>query len=195
MWPRLLRSPAGTIAALAALAGCGSAALVVFLVRVGPGILVPFAGAAGCAILYAVQPFPGSYLATAAVPSLITGGTMYALTGKWDAPSLYAGIPVCLVSVGVILTYRSAYRGGTRREGGKVAAVLCYAGSLASVAVLAAIGVFRWTSLPVILPGAALAGLAWKLFERNSSDPVPATAAGVILHASVSLLLAILLLV
>jgi hypothetical protein len=193
VWPWLLKSPPRGGFAFALLGACGAAVLAILFVQIGPGILVLVGIAAACALLYAFQPFPGAFLATSLVPALITGGTFYALSGGWDATAFLAGLPICLVSVGVILTYRVAYRAGLVRTAGKAAVILCYLCALLGVALLVFCGVYAWIALFAIVPGALLVAFAARLLAREKTDSTPATADGVLLHTVLSLSLAALL--
>jgi 1,4-dihydroxy-2-naphthoate octaprenyltransferase len=187
---RLRGKNAGIIAIIAVLLVFAGTALGLFVAWTGPRVLVLFGVAAACALLYAFQPFPGSFLATALVPSAITGGAFAVMSGGWDLAAFLAGAPICFVSSGVILTYRFAYIHGRRSVTGRSLVLLSYAASLAAVVALVSFGVFRWPALFALAPAAILAALAARLMARESADHVPATSVGVILHATLSLTLA-----
>jgi hypothetical protein len=190
----IVQDPRRAGLALAGLAACGMGVFAYFLASAGPGILAPFGIALICAFLYAFQPFRGAYLATAAVPVVISGGAYFVMAGTWDPGAFLAGAPVSLVSIGVILTYRVAYRQGRLVRGGRNAVMASYLCSICAIPGLGVLGIYGRYSPAAILPALALAAYAWLKFSREAGDPVPATSAGVLLHAALSFSLALSLL-
>lgn len=187
---RLLEKPVRSFIVLGLLAIPGALAFLFFLTRCGPGIFLPMAAALLCASLYAFQPFPGSFLATAFVPALITGAAWFAFSGQWRVEAFLAGLPITLLSTGVILTYRTAYRDGKVMVAGKHFVFVMYAAAFASIIALMVCGIYRWWALAALIPGIILVASTMRAFARETVDPVPATAFGVILHTAISLMLA-----
>lgn len=183
--------PARIPLALAALALAGLAVMLYFALAVGPAVLLFFLAAALVGVLYVLEPFPGAFLSTAAIPPLISGGTALALSGAALPGSFLAGLPVAWVSAAVILGYRWAQgaegpQGPARR--GLVLSLFLAAGC--QVLALWLAGVFppaALAAIPVIL---AFGGLAVWAGRRRPADPVPATALGVLAHTLGSLVLA-----
>jgi hypothetical protein len=189
----------------------GAAALLFFVLSVGPGVLAFLAPAAAVGALYVFSPFPYAFLATALVPPLVSGGVAFVLAGRPQTAAFLAGLPVTWISVGVILTYRVAYapnRAGERSEEsrapGAVGAarradltrrlrvVLApYAAAVLNIGLLLALGLYPFTALVALVPAVLLPVWAARLLRAERRDPVPATAVGVLLHSSVTLLLAL----
>jgi hypothetical protein len=194
------------------LALAGAAVLLFFVLRVGPGVAAFLLPAAAVGALYVLAPFPYAFLATALVPPLVSGGVDYVLTGRPQIAAFLAGLPVSWISVGVILTYRVAYapdqdlrragddrgaraaKAARRRDltGRRLRAVLTlYAASALNIGLLLASGLYPPLASIALLPALLLPAWAAHLLRVERRDPVPATAVGVLLHSSVTLLLAL----
>ncbi len=187
--PRLLpgrRLPA----VLAVLAVVGLAVLAYFAVTVGWGVLALLASAVAIGGLYVLSPFPQACLSTSFLPPLLVGGTVLAVSGELRSGAFLAGLPVALISLGVILTYCLLYG----REGSyarKLAAVAgAYLLAAVSAAVLAAWRLYPLLALATLASPALLAPWAVRLALRERRDPVPATAVGVLMHHLFCVLLA-----
>jgi 1,4-dihydroxy-2-naphthoate octaprenyltransferase len=190
-------------AVLLPLALLGLAIVLYFAIAVGPAVLVFFAAAVAVGGLYVFCPFPYAFLSTVVLPPLIAGGTLLALTGATGVGGFAAGLPVAWVSVAVILGYRVLYvpdddppeglpaRPRRRR---RQAVVLTFY-------VLAGANVAAWVPLRLLPPAGLLALVPWggcfawvaALLLRERRDPVPATAAGVLMHSLTSAALALAL--
>lgn len=206
--PRLL-PPERIPRVLLPLALAGAAVLLFFILRVGPGVLAFLLPAAAVGALYVFSPFPCAFLATALVPPLVSGGLGYVLTGRPQAAAFLAGMPVVWISVGVILTYRVAYASDQAAErvegaGGRPEAARrretarrlrlvlpSYAAMALSIGLLLALGLYPPAAAAALLPALLCPVWAARLLAVERRDPVPATAVGVLLHSSVTVLLAL----
>jgi hypothetical protein len=195
------------------LALAGAAVLLFFVLSVGPGVLAFLLPAAAVGALYLLSPFPYAFLATALVPPLVSGGVAYVLAGRPEAAAFLAGLPVTWLSVGVILTYRVAYapKGAgermeaphgagkaSRRDPGlrarRLRAVLVpYSATVLNIGLLLVFGLYPPAALIALLPALFLPVWVARLLSTERRNPVPATAVGVLLHSSVTLLLALAL--
>ncbi len=190
------------------LALAGAAVLLSFIFSVGPGVLAFLLPAAAVGALYVFSPFPYAFLATALVPPLVSGGLGYILTSRPQAAAFLAGLPVAWISAGVILTYRVAYAKREERSvgtaSGRAAAVRRrelarrlllvlppYAAMVLSIALLLALGLYPPAAAVALLPALLFPVWAARLLAAERRDPVPATAVGVLLHCSVTALLAL----
>jgi hypothetical protein len=182
------------------LALAGAAMLLFFVSSVGPGVLAFLVPAAAVGALYIFSPFPYAFLATALVPPLVSGGVAYVLGGRPQAAAFLAGLPVTWISVGVILTYRVAYAPGTagaarREHSRRLWLVLTpYAVTVLNIGLLLALGLYPPLASIALLPALFFPVWAASLLKTERRDAVPATAVGVLLHSSVTLLLALALL-
>ena len=178
-------------AVLLALAAVGAGTLLYFVLAVSPAVLAFLLPAAAVGALYVFSPFPFAFLATALVPPLVAGGVAFALSGRAEAGAFLSAVPVALVSVGVIDTYRVAYRKPPPTVGVRVAAVLLpYVLADAVVAVLLLTRLYPRAGYFALLPAIVFPGWAARLLLTVRADPVPATAVGVLLHSALSLAIA-----
>jgi hypothetical protein len=182
--------PAAIPRVLVGLAGAGLAALLYFAVAAGPGVLAFLLPAAAVGLLYVFSPFPYAFLGTALVPPLVAGGVAFVLLGRAPAACFLSALPVSLVSAGVILTYRVAYRGQRPALARAFPALLPYVLADLLVAALLLARVYPRSGFFALLPAIVFPGWAARLLLTESRDPVPATAVGVYLHSSLCLAIA-----
>jgi hypothetical protein len=182
------------------LAAIGLGALIYFAVVVGPSVLLLFAAAAAIGGLYVLSPFPYAYLSTVVLPPLIAGGTGLALAGSPAVAGFAAGLPVAWISVAVILGYRVLYGADTSLD--SRAGTRCrWHGVVLGFYVLAGANIAVWVTLRLLPPAGLLALVPWAvclswvaaLLGQERSDPVPATAVGVLMHSATSAALALTL--
>jgi hypothetical protein len=161
------------------LAAIGLGALIYFAVVVGPSVLLLFA---------------------AVLPPLIAGGTGLALAGSPAVAGFAAGLPVAWISVAVILGYRVLYGADTSLD--SRAGTRCrWHGVVLGFYVLAGANIAVWVTLRLLPPAGLLALVPWAvclswvaaLLGQERSDPVPATAVGVLMHSATSAALALTL--
>jgi hypothetical protein len=181
--------------------------LLTFIFSVGPEVLAFLLPAAAVGALYVFSPFPYAFLATSLVPPLVSGGLGYILTGGPQAASFLAGLPVTWISAGVILTYRAAYdasRALRRADTGMAAAgrrrelarrlllvLMPYAIMVLNIVLFLVLGLYPPEAAAALLPALLFPVWAARLLAAERRDPVPATAVGVLLHCSVTVLLAL----
>jgi hypothetical protein len=182
--------PAAIPRVLLALAAAGLAALLYFVISVGPGVLAFLLPAAAVGVLYVFSPFPYAFLGTALVPPLVAGGVAYVLLGRTPAACFLSALPVSLVSAGVILTYQVAYRGGRPAWTRALPVLLPYLLADVAVAALLLARVYPRLGFFALLPAIVFPGWAARLLLTESRDPVPATAVGVFLHSTLCLAIA-----
>jgi len=191
--PRRLVPPRRLPVALAVLAVPAAAVLAVLFARTGGRILLVLLPAVAAGALYALQPVPAAAFATAVVPPLITAGTVLAVSGRWEWGAAAIGIPGALSAVGVIGTYRTDLWPGLRPRGRAIGVFAAHAAAIATLPVLVAAGIAPLPCLLATAPPAALLVPLARLLRRASEDPVPATAVGVFLHATLHVALAVTL--
>ena len=172
-----------------ALAGLG--VLLYFTFTVGIGVLAFMLAAGLIGALYVFSPFDYAFLYTAFVPPLISGGVYLAMSGRLLGEAFAAGVPITLISLGVILGYRvmcvreaAAYR----RSRAVVLAVYGMAAVLVILYVPA--GILPPSGLAALAPILGFSWLFARLSRRERRDAVPATAAGVLMHTATCLVLA-----
>jgi hypothetical protein len=139
----------------------------------------------------------------------VSGGLGYVLTGRPQAAAFLAGLPVAWISVGVILTYRVAYASNRvaervkaisevaaaarRRETSRRLQLVLppYAAMALSIGLLLALGLYPPAAAVALLPALLCPVWVARLLAVERRDPVPAVAVGVLLHSSVTVLLAL----
>ncbi len=197
----------------------GAAVLLYFVFTVGPGVLAFLLPAAAVGALYIFSPFAYAFLATSLVPPLVSGGLGYILTGRPQAAAFLAGLPVSWISAGVILTYRVAYdpnrskplastagTAGTDRAAASRGAAVArrrelvhrllpvltpYAVLVLNIVLFLFLGLYPPLAAAALLPALLFPVWVARLLAAERQDPVPATAVGVLLHCSVTILLAL----
>jgi hypothetical protein len=192
----LERLPAGRLPLLLIpVALVGLAVLVYFTITVGIGVLVFLLAAGLIGALYVFSPFRYSFLYTAFIPPLISGGVYLAMTGKLEGLAFAAGVPITLISLAVIVGYRVMYEQEgfeRRRSRAVVLALYCLAGI--NIVLYVPAGVYPWPGLAAVVPITVFVWLVGKWSTREKEDPVPATALGVMMHTSTCLVIAAALL-
>lgn len=204
--PRLL-PPERIPCVLLPLALAGAAVLLGFVFIVGPGVLAFLLPAAAVGALYVFSPFPYAFLATSLVPPLVSGGLGYILTGRPQAAAFLAGLPVTWISAGVILTYRVAYAANRverqastdraaadrRRERARrlLPVLTPYAIMVLNIVLFLVLRLYPPAAAAALLPALLFPVWVARLLAAERQDPVPATAVGVLLHCSVTVLLAL----
>lgn len=176
---------------VAPIALVGLAVLLYFTITVGIGVLVFLLAAGIIGALYVYSPFRYAFLYTAFIPPLISGGVHLAMAGRFDGLAFAAGVPITLISLGVILGYRVMYEqtgSGRRRSRAVVLALYCLAGI--NVVLYVPAGIYPRAGLAALIPIAAFLWLFATVSTRENNDPVPATALGVLMHTSTCLVIA-----
>ncbi|UCF97505.1 MAG: hypothetical protein JSV89_20380 [Spirochaetaceae bacterium] len=190
------RLPASRIPLLLApIALIGLGVLIYFTVTVGIGVLLFLLAAGIIGALYVYSPFRYAFLYTAFIPPLISGGVYLALTGKLEGLAFAAGVPITLISLGVIVGYRVMYeREGLKRRRSRavVLALFCLAGI--NVLLYVPAGIFPWIGLAAVIPLFFFTWMIGTVSVRERKDSVPATALGVMMHTSTCLIVAAALL-
>jgi 1,4-dihydroxy-2-naphthoate octaprenyltransferase len=171
-----------------ALAGLGI--LVYFAVRVDPLVTLFLAAALAIGLLYVLSPFPYAFLATALLPPILSGGACFAVFGAFVPAGFWAGLPIVWISTAVILTYQVLYRGAFSQTLALLMLIL-YLLAAVNILLFFLLAVYPATALIALLPVIALTLWVERLFRKEQRDAVPATAVGVLMHSTTSLLLAL----
>lgn len=172
----------------------GLAVLAYFTIAVGIGVLVFLLAAAVIGSLYVFSPFRYAFLYTAFIPPLISGGVYLAMTGRLDGFAFAVGVPITLISLAVIVGYRVMYEQAgpeQRRSRAVVLALYCLAGI--NVVLYVPAGIYPRVGLAAVVPIAVFFWLVGVMSAREKKDPVPATALGVMMHTTTSLVIAVAL--
>jgi hypothetical protein len=180
---------------LAPIAIIGLAVLVYFTITVGVGVLLFLIGAGIIGSLYVFSPFRYAFLYTAFIPPLISGGAYLAMAGVLDGAAFAAGVPITLISLAVIIGYRVMYeqRGAKRRRTRAVVLAL-YSLAGINVALYIPAGIYPTAGLAALAPIGVFLWWFGKVSALEEQDPVPATALGVMMHATTSAAIAAALL-
>jgi len=193
--PPALLPPSRIPLVLIPIAAVGLGVLVYFTVTVGIGVLVFLAAAGIIGALYVFSPFGYSFLYTAFIPPLISGGVFMALAGKAEGVAFAAGLPITLISLAVILGYRVMYEQiGLKRRRTRAVVMAVYSFAGINIILYVAAGIYPRSGLAALLPIVLFFWLFVSVSEREKTDPVPATAAGVFMHTGTSLAIAAALL-
>lgn len=142
---------------------------------------------------YVLSPIKYGFFSTALLPPILTLSVDFALSGRFTLVALLAGLPLLFSSAGVIYTYRVLYDHpfgtGSFSSSSRVA-VLLY--SLAFLLVIL-LNIFEFLPTTTLLGVVALPVLFYlnARLRKEQLDYVPATSLGVLLHATMGLLIAL----
>ena len=173
----------------------GLAILVSLTILAGPVVLIFMALALATGFLYVFDPFPYSFLATAVLPPIICAGVYFVLSGKLILEAFLVGLPVAWISVSVILGYRVLYRGtntGTLSfDRKKIAAVLLvYFLCPVNITLSHIMGLYPPLTLVAVPACLLFIYGTYRILREKTSDFIPATSVGVLMHSTVSMLVA-----
>ena len=173
----------------------GVGVLVYMTLILGPA-LYAFVGIALIAgLLYAGNPFPFSYLSTAILPPVISAGVYFGMTGKVEFAAFLIGLPIVWISVAAILGYRILYKGNAPPQRNQSLTILLfYFLCPVSIIILVAAGVYASMTLISLVPISLFIFMICKTLFGEGRDYMPLTAWGVSMHAAVSLILALFIL-
>ena len=169
-----------------------SLVLIYFLLVRGWPILVLGLLAVLIGFFYTLSPMEYGFFSTAFLPPLLTLSVDFALGGKFTQVAFLAGLPLLFSSSGVIYTYRILYSRQTGIDNfsrGSRVLLLLYCLAFISIILLSAFGLLPTTTLFGVLALPILVYLNIRL-RKERLDYIPATSLGVLLHASMGLLIA-----